>query len=90
MGLTGLKWAELELPSENGKGTELTGKRLRKNEWRNLCQHAPRNVIYPEERVVKEKETIIKEIVLIPYTYCGSLMPNTALFCPNCGGRKKA
>ncbi len=37
--------------------------------------------------VVKEVE---REIVLIPCSYCGSLMPQTAIFCPNCGARKKS
>ncbi|MGO8805785.1 MAG: zinc-ribbon domain-containing protein [Candidatus Bathyarchaeia archaeon] len=36
--------------------------------------------------VTKEVE---REIVLVPCSYCGSLMPQTALFCPNCGARKK-
>lgn len=38
----------------------------------------------------KEKETIIKEIVLIPCKYCGGLMPQTSIFCPNCGARRTA
>jgi len=37
--------------------------------------------------VVKE---VVKEIVLIPCGYCGSLMPQTAVFCPNCGARRKS
>jgi len=37
--------------------------------------------------VTKEVE---KEIVLVPCSYCGSLMPQLALFCPNCGARKKS
>ncbi|XHH07555.1 MAG: zinc ribbon domain-containing protein [Candidatus Bathyarchaeia archaeon] len=36
--------------------------------------------------VIKE---VVKEIVLIPCGYCGSLMPQTAIFCPNCGARRK-
>jgi len=36
------------------------------------------------------KEVITKEIVMIECDYCGSLMPQTALFCPNCGARRKA
>lgn len=41
-----------------------------------------------EERVI-EKETI-KEVVLIPCLYCGSLMPQSALFCSTCGAGRKA
>jgi heme/copper-type cytochrome/quinol oxidase subunit 2 len=41
-----------------------------------------------EERVI-EKETV-KEIVMIPCVYCGSLNPQTALFCSTCGAQRKA
>ena len=41
-----------------------------------------------DEKVV-EKETI-KEIVLVPCVYCGSLNPQTALFCSTCGAGRKA
>jgi len=37
--------------------------------------------------VVKE---IVKEIVMIPCEYCGTLMPQTATSCPNCGATRKA
>ena len=36
----------------------------------------------------KEKE-IIKEIVMVPCKYCGSLIPQTSLFCNNCGAGRK-
>jgi len=39
--------------------------------------------------VVKEKE-VIREIVMIPCKYCGTLMPQTATVCPNCGARRTA
>lgn len=39
-------------------------------------------------QVVREKE-IIKEVVMIPCPYCGALMPQTSLFCGNCGARRK-
>ena len=32
---------------------------------------------------------IVKEVVLIPCSYCGGLMPQTSVFCPNCGARRK-
>lgn len=32
---------------------------------------------------------IIREVVLIKCAYCGGLMPQTAIFCPNCGARRK-
>jgi len=37
----------------------------------------------------KEKEVITKEVVLIKCEYCGSLMPQTATFCPNCGAKRR-
>lgn len=37
--------------------------------------------------VVKE---IVKEVVMIPCEYCGTLMPQTASACPNCGATRKA
>jgi len=39
--------------------------------------------------IVKEKE-IVREVVMIPCAYCGTLMHQTAIFCPNCGARRKA
>jgi membrane glycosyltransferase len=41
-----------------------------------------------EEKVIVEKETI-KEIVVVPCEYCGSLNLQTALFCSNCGAGRK-
>ncbi len=32
---------------------------------------------------------VVKEVVLIPCSYCSGLMPQTAIFCPNCGARRK-
>jgi len=43
----------------------------------------------PVKEVIKEKE-IIKEVVMVPCSYCGGLMPQTATFCPNCGAKRKA
>ena len=48
-----------------------------------------RNKISSQENKVVEKETI-KEVVMIPCVYCGSLMPQTALFCNTCGAGRKA
>ena len=35
------------------------------------------------------KETIVKEVVMVPCSYCRALMPQLSLFCPNCGGRRR-
>ena len=32
---------------------------------------------------------VVREVVLIPCAYCGGLMPQTSVFCPNCGARRK-
>jgi hypothetical protein len=39
--------------------------------------------------VVKET-TIVKEVVMIPCRCCGTLMPQTSTFCPNCGAEREA
>ena len=36
-----------------------------------------------------QKEVITKEIVMLPCSYCGGLMPQTSIFCPNCGAQRK-
>jgi ribosomal protein S27AE len=39
----------------------------------------------PKEVMQKE---VIREVVLIPCKYCGGLMPQTSVFCPNCSARR--
>jgi hypothetical protein len=39
--------------------------------------------------ITKEKEVIIKEVVMVNCGYCGGLMPQTSMFCPNCGAKRK-
>jgi hypothetical protein len=39
--------------------------------------------------MIREKE-IIREVVMIPCKYCGSLMDQTATVCPNCGAKRTA
>ncbi len=41
-----------------------------------------------QSSIITSKETI-REVVLIPCTYCSGLMPQTSIFCPNCGARRK-
>ena len=40
--------------------------------------------------VTKEKETIVKEVVMIPCEYCGGLEPQISAYCPHCGAKRKA
>jgi hypothetical protein len=37
--------------------------------------------------VIKEKE-ILREVVMIPCKYCGTLMVQTETLCPKCGARR--
>ncbi len=39
IGITGLKWAKLDLESEDSKGLELLGKKLSKNVWLKMAQN---------------------------------------------------
>ena len=39
--------------------------------------------------VIREREVITREVVMIPCAYCGTLMPQTSNFCPNCGAKRK-
>jgi len=34
------------------------------------------------------KEVITREIVMMPCNHCSALMPQTSVFCPNCGARR--
>lgn len=54
-----------------------------------LLQLSPKPTKPEKEVVIKEKE-VVKEVVMIPCQYCGTLMPQTASFCPNCRARRKA
>ena len=47
-----------------------------------------RQTVNPNAPAISKE--IIKEVVLIPCAYCGGLMPQTSLFCPNCGARRRA
>jgi len=37
--------------------------------------------------VIKEKE-VIREVVMVPCKYCGTLFPQTEIVCPNCGAKR--
>ncbi|MEM2214249.1 MAG: hypothetical protein QXQ20_02505 [Candidatus Nezhaarchaeales archaeon] len=37
--------------------------------------------------VVKERE-VIREVVMVPCKYCGTLFPQTETICPHCGARR--
>ena len=35
-------------------------------------------------------KTIVKEVVMIPCKYCGTLIPQAASSCSNCGAKRQA
>jgi hypothetical protein len=47
------------------------------------------NKAYPRAPATVVKETVVKEVVMIPCSYCRGLMPQTSVFCPECGARRK-
>lgn len=61
--------------------------------WQELNKYATPKVVLTKEvgkeTVIKEKEIITQEVVMIPCAYCGGLMPQTSTFCPECGARRK-
>lgn len=59
--------------------------RLRRRDCRRLSQGGQGAA----PLVFAEKE-VIKEVVLVPCAYCGSLMPQTSTVCPHCGATRKA
>jgi len=38
-----------------------------------------------DREVVRE---VIREVVMIPCKYCGTLFPQTGTFCPHCGAKR--
>jgi hypothetical protein len=54
------------------------------------CRHMEtrRNELLVAKPTESVKE-VVREVVLIPCSYCGGLMPQTSLFCPNCGARRR-
>ena len=39
--------------------------------------------------IIKEREIITREVVLIPCAYCGGLIPQASTICPHCGAKRK-
>ncbi|MGD8544428.1 MAG: hypothetical protein PVG48_04850 [Candidatus Bathyarchaeota archaeon] len=53
-------------------------------------EHAKISRRNESSKIVREREVIVKEIVMIPCQYCEGLIPQTSIFCPNCGAKRKA
>jgi hypothetical protein len=56
MGITGFKWAELQLESEDGKGVELLGKKVNKKDWRKMAQNAQETTTLKPREKPNEKQ----------------------------------
>jgi hypothetical protein len=53
-------------------------------------RNAEIQVTVPAAQPVIRRKEIIREVVMIPCKYCGSLMAQTATACPNCGAKRTA
>jgi len=42
-----------------------------------------------QARIRTPREVVVKEVVMVPCTYCRGLMPQTSTFCPSCGAPRK-
>jgi hypothetical protein len=42
-----------------------------------------------QAKITTPRQVIVKEVVMVPCTYCGGLIPCTASFCPCCGAPRK-
>ena len=49
--------------------------------------HVARPQVNQSSPIIMKEVT--REVVLIPCAYCSGLMPQTSIFCPNCGARRK-
>lgn len=93
VGLTGLKWAELDVEADDGKGRELLGKRFDKNELRKMAQDARKTIrtvkdsheeTSKQKEIIREKEIIVK----VRCSYCHNLYPELLDKCPHCGAKR--
>ena len=88
-----VQWAELVTDGIDRKGISYMGRREKPEFWQHMALNNLRATPPPAPQeqnpaIIREKETI-REVVLIPCAYCSGLMPQTAIFCPNCGARRK-
>lgn len=100
VGLSGLKWAELDVDADDGKGKELLGRRIKKNEWRKMAHETRKKTpeissvqktgnrtelkATIEKEIIKEKEVIIK----IRCSYCRNIYDESLDKCPYCSGKR--
>ena len=68
---------------------EITKLLQNKLETRKLREEKPLPSVQVNVQSPALQKEVHKEVVMIPCKYCGSLMPQTSTFCPNCGARRK-
>ncbi len=73
-----VKWLLVALIESNGRPN------IQTQEYEVQVARPQTNLNSPT--IMKE---VTREVVLIPCSYCGGLMPQTSVFCPNCGARRK-
>jgi hypothetical protein len=86
MPFRGLEWAELACEAKDGKGKELLGKRISKNQIHSMTKleiNAQKDHSVTKE-IIKEKEIITK----VRCPYCHRSFDETLEICPNCGATK--
>jgi len=68
---------------------EITKLLQNKLETRKLKEEKPMSSVQVNVQSPALQKEVLKEVVMIPCKYCGSLTPQTSTFCPNCGARRK-
>ena len=67
---------------------------LRYSEKSDERQHelemAKARIAMEQQDVEAGARTIVKEVVVIPCKYCGTLFPEAESSCPNCGAKRQA
>ncbi len=53
------------------------------------ASNIPKVVSSQAPTIVKEREVITREVVLIQCAYCGGLMPQASTICPHCSAKRK-
>jgi hypothetical protein len=82
----GFQWAKLELGSKDGRGRELMGRRLDKNEILSITQKGGReqnNQSVLTKEIIKEKEVVTR----VRCPYCHGAYNETLDTCPHCGAK---
>lgn len=55
-------------------------------QWRN--EKNKREHELAMEKIELEKERLNKAIIMVPCKYCGGLVPQASVECPNCGAKR--